>query len=194
MAVGARLDPPAGARVLDASGCAVGPGLVDLHTHLREPGAEEAETIGTGARAGALGGYTARRRDAEHRPRVRRRLGRRRRARACARCELRRRRRGRADRRTRWAARSHRWPRWPPSGSRSSPTTARASSDGDLMRRAIEYARGLGVTCAQHCEDRSARRRRGDARRCVVLQARARGPARARRDRSSWRATSGSSR
>ena len=45
--------------VLDASGCAVGPGLVDLHAHLREPGAEEAETIETGARAGALGGYTA---------------------------------------------------------------------------------------------------------------------------------------
>ena len=50
---------PAGAVVLDASGCVVAPGLVDLHTHLREPGAEEAETIETGSRAAALGGYTA---------------------------------------------------------------------------------------------------------------------------------------
>jgi dihydroorotase len=45
-------------RTLDASGCIVGPGLVDLHSHLRQPGQEEAETIETGARAAALGGYT----------------------------------------------------------------------------------------------------------------------------------------
>ena len=51
--------PPAGAVVLDAGGCVVAPGLVDLHTHLREPGAEESETVETGARAAALGGYTA---------------------------------------------------------------------------------------------------------------------------------------
>jgi len=54
--VGTGLD---GATVLDAAGCVVAPGLVDLHTHLREPGDEEAETIVTGARAGALGGFTA---------------------------------------------------------------------------------------------------------------------------------------
>jgi dihydroorotase len=47
-----------GDRVLDASGCVVAPGLVDLHSHLRQPGQEEAETIETGARAAALGGYT----------------------------------------------------------------------------------------------------------------------------------------
>jgi dihydroorotase len=46
-------------RVLDASGCVVAPGLVDLHAHLREPGGEDAEDIATGARAAALGGYTA---------------------------------------------------------------------------------------------------------------------------------------
>ncbi|MFM8867803.1 MAG: dihydroorotase [Ilumatobacteraceae bacterium] len=48
-----------GDETLDASGCHVFPGFVDLHTHLREPGREEAETIETGSRAGALGGYTA---------------------------------------------------------------------------------------------------------------------------------------
>lgn len=45
--------------VLDASGLFVSPGFVDLHTHLREPGREEAETIETGSRAAALGGFTA---------------------------------------------------------------------------------------------------------------------------------------
>ncbi len=44
---------------LDAGGCVVSPGLVDLHVHLRQPGNEEAETIETGARAAALGGFTA---------------------------------------------------------------------------------------------------------------------------------------
>jgi dihydroorotase len=45
-------------RVLDVGGCVVAPGLVDLHSHLRQPGQEEAETVETGARAAALGGYT----------------------------------------------------------------------------------------------------------------------------------------
>ncbi len=46
-------------RTLDAAGCVVAPGLVDLHAHLRQPGQEEAETVETGARAAALGGFTA---------------------------------------------------------------------------------------------------------------------------------------
>ena len=48
-----------GDRMVDARGCVVAPGFVDLHAHLREPGKEEAETIETGSRAGAKGGYTA---------------------------------------------------------------------------------------------------------------------------------------
>ncbi|HWL44661.1 MAG TPA: dihydroorotase [Ilumatobacter sp.] len=44
---------------LDCTGLVICPGFVDLHTHLREPGQEEAETIETGSRAAALGGYTA---------------------------------------------------------------------------------------------------------------------------------------
>ena len=45
--------------VIDASGLVLSPGFVDLHVHLREPGREEAETIDTGSRAAALGGFTA---------------------------------------------------------------------------------------------------------------------------------------
>ncbi len=47
------------AQVLDAAGLIALPGLVDLHTHLREPGREDAETVLTGTAAAALGGYTA---------------------------------------------------------------------------------------------------------------------------------------
>lgn len=54
--VGAELK---GADTVDVAGCVVAPGFVDLHAHLREPGKEEAETIETGSRAGAKGGYTA---------------------------------------------------------------------------------------------------------------------------------------
>jgi dihydroorotase len=48
-----------GARVVEADGLVALPGLVDLHTHLREPGREDAETVDSGTRAAALGGYTA---------------------------------------------------------------------------------------------------------------------------------------
>ncbi|MBB2977030.1 dihydroorotase [Microbacterium endophyticum] len=48
-----------GATVVDADGLIALPGLVDLHTHLREPGFEASETILSGSRAGAAGGYTA---------------------------------------------------------------------------------------------------------------------------------------
>ncbi|MFD8561827.1 dihydroorotase [Streptosporangium canum] len=49
----------AGDTEIDARGLIALPGLVDLHTHLREPGREDAETVETGTRAAALGGYTA---------------------------------------------------------------------------------------------------------------------------------------
>lgn len=48
-----------GADVVDGAGLVMAPGLVDLHTHLREPGFEHKETIETGCRAAAVGGYTA---------------------------------------------------------------------------------------------------------------------------------------
>jgi len=58
-AIGQDLTVPADAVVVDARGLVALPGLVDLHTHLREPGREDAETIATGTRAAAAGGFTA---------------------------------------------------------------------------------------------------------------------------------------
>jgi dihydroorotase len=51
--------PARGADVIDVSGLVVCPGFVDLHTHLRQPGREDKETIATGTRAAAAGGFTA---------------------------------------------------------------------------------------------------------------------------------------
>ncbi len=58
-AVGPALQAPENAVVLEAEGLIALPGMVDLHTHLREPGREDAETVETGTRAAALGGFTA---------------------------------------------------------------------------------------------------------------------------------------
>jgi dihydroorotase len=138
--------------VLDAGGCIVAPGLVDLHAHLRQPGKEEAETIETGARAAALGGYTCILAMPNTTPAIDSagvarevlELGRK------AMCEV----------RTSAAITVGR------EGTQLTPMAELAElgvrfftddgngvQDGRLMRRALEYARGLGVTLAQHCED-----------------------------------------
>src|ERR671920_2519617 len=57
--IGLGLAGPESGETLDADGLVLLPGLVDLHTHLREPGGEESETVATGSAAAALGGYTA---------------------------------------------------------------------------------------------------------------------------------------
>ena len=57
--VGGAKDAPDDARVIDCAGLIVTPGLIDLHVHLREPGGEHKETIRSGARAAAAGGFTA---------------------------------------------------------------------------------------------------------------------------------------
>jgi dihydroorotase len=56
--IAAKIEPQ-GAHVIDAAKSIVLPGLVDLHTHLREPGKEDAETVESGSRAGVKGGFTA---------------------------------------------------------------------------------------------------------------------------------------
>ncbi|MCU1652940.1 MAG: pyrC [Pseudonocardia sp.] len=57
--IGTGLDATDDTEVIEADGLVVLPGFVDLHTHLREPGGEDAETIETGSAAAALGGFTA---------------------------------------------------------------------------------------------------------------------------------------
>ena len=146
------IDPPRGAVVLDAGGCLVGPGLVDLHTHLRQPGREEAETIESGARAAALGGYTAVVAMPNTEPAIDSAgvasevlsLGA-----GCA-----------AEVAVAGAITVGR------AGTALAPLGELAAlgvtlftddgagvQDGALMRRALDYAKGLGVTLAQHCED-----------------------------------------
>lgn len=56
---GGRVGRPDDATVVDCAGLVVSPGFVDVHCHLREPGREDVETIATGARAAAAGGFTA---------------------------------------------------------------------------------------------------------------------------------------
>ena len=57
--IGRRLEPPPDAEIVDVSGRLVVPGLIDMHVHLRDPGYPEKETVRTGCRAAAAGGFTA---------------------------------------------------------------------------------------------------------------------------------------
>jgi len=152
-AVGENLEA-LGARELDAGGCLVAPGLVDLHAHLREPGREEAETVETGARAAALGGYTAIVAMPNTEPAIDSAavvrqvldLG------ATAPCDVRVAGAitvGRAGRALAPLA------EMAALGVRLFTDDGSGVQDARLMRRALEYASALDVTLAQHCEDGS---------------------------------------
>ena len=130
----------------------VAPGLVDLHAHLRQPGREEAETVETGAHAAALGGFTCVLAMPNTDPPVD--------SAGVAREVLELGRGTCCDVRTAAAITVGR------QGAQLTPMAELAAlgvrlftddgngvQDGRLMRRALEYARGLGVTLAQHCED-----------------------------------------
>ena len=139
-------------RSLDATGCIVAPGLVDLHSHLREPGKEEAETVETGARGAALGGYTAIVAMPNTTPAID--------SAAVVQQVLELGRTAPCDVFTSGAITVDR------AGEQLAPMAEMAAlgvrlftddgagvQDNLLMRRAMEYATGLGVTLAQHCED-----------------------------------------
>jgi dihydroorotase len=57
--IGGRIDPPDHAEIIDCTDCIVSPGFIDVHAHLREPGREDVETVASGARAAAAGGFAA---------------------------------------------------------------------------------------------------------------------------------------
>jgi dihydroorotase len=151
-AVGPDLAAGPGDLVLDAGGCLVLPGLVDLHAHLREPGGEEAETVATAARAAALGGFTCVVAMPDTDPPID--------SAGVAREVLDLGRGAPCDVRVAGAITQGR------AGERLAPMAElaelgvrlftddhRGVQDPRLMRRALEYARGLGVTLAQRCDD-----------------------------------------
>jgi dihydroorotase len=140
-----------GTAELDAGGCVVAPGLVDLHTHLRQPGREEAETVESGARAAALGGFTAVLAMPNTTPAID--------DAAVVREVLELGRESICDVRVAGAiTKGRRGDELAPMAEMAALGVRLFTDDGDgvqderLMRRALEYASGLGVTLAQHCE------------------------------------------
>ena len=138
--------------VLDASGCLVASGLVDLHTHMREPGREDAETVHTAALGAARGGFTTvcampNTTPAIDSPALVRDILRLAESAPCRVLPVGAITKGRAGREL------------APMGEMAELGVTMFTDDGTgvadnaLMRRAMEYASGLGVTLAQHCED-----------------------------------------
>lgn len=149
---GSELEPIEGETHLDASGLVVSPGFVDLHTHLREPGKEEAETIETGSRAAALGGYTAivampntdPTQDCVSVVEFVRRQGI-----AAGLCDVH---PSGSITVGRQGAQLTPFAELADAGVTLFTDDGNGVQDPQLMRRAFEYAKGLGVTMAQHCE------------------------------------------
>lgn len=137
---------------LDAGGCVVTPAFVDLHTHLREPGGEDAETIESGTRAAALGGYglvvampnTDPPIDSAFVVHEVRRMA------ADSVCEVE---VAGAITVGRRGERLAPLAELAAAGVRLVTDDGRGVQDGALLRRALEYARPLGLVIAEHCED-----------------------------------------
>lgn len=138
--------------VIEASGAYVSSGFVDLHTHLREPGKEEAETIETGSRAAVLGGYTAvvampNTDPAQDSVLVVRFV--RERGEEVGLCEV---------VPSGCITMGRQGTQLAPYGALAGVGVRLFTDDGNgvqdplIMRRALEYARSVGVTLAQHCE------------------------------------------
>jgi dihydroorotase len=152
VAVGTGLTVAKSALVLDAGGCVVAPGLVDLHAHLRQPGREEAETVESGSRAAALGGYTAVVAMPNTEPAIDCAavvrevldLG------AVALCDVH---VAGAITKNRAGAELAPMAEMADLGVRLFTDDGAGVQDSRLMRRALEYSAGLRVTLGQHCED-----------------------------------------
>jgi len=150
--VAAHVDAPLGTTEIDAEDCWVGPGLVDIHTHLREPGREEAETIESGAHAGVIGGFTALVAMPNTEPALDNV--------ALVAYVLERGARTLLDVAVAGAiTQGRRGEYLAPMAEMAALGVRLFTDDGigvqnpSLMRRALEYAKPLGVTLAQHCED-----------------------------------------
>ncbi len=149
---GTNVDASSDFEQIDASGCVVAPGFVDLHCHLREPGQAGSETIISGSEAGVLGGYTAllampntnppvdsveivqylssKSKDAALDVYFSAAIT-----------------KGRSGESLTEMSKLHQ------AGVRIFTDDGNGVQDPQLMRRALEYSKGLGVTLAQHCED-----------------------------------------
>jgi dihydroorotase len=140
-----------GDRELDAGGCVVSPGFVDLHTHLRQPGMEEAETVESGSRAAALGGYCAVVAMPNTTPPIDN-VGIVEEVRGYARTALCRVEVTGAITVGRLGEQLAPLGEMADAGVRIFTDDGTGVQDAALMRRAFQYAAGLGVTLAQHCE------------------------------------------
>lgn len=153
--IGPKLKAPAETRTIDAKGCYVTPGLIDMHVHLRDPGLEYKEDIASGSRAAAAGGFTTIACMPNTKPAID--------SEAVARYIVNKAREvglvnvlpigtitagGKGDRLAEMGELKE-------SGCIAVSDDGRPVIDAELMRRALEYARGIGILVISHAEELS---------------------------------------